>query len=339
MTETYAPPAFVGAAPSSMDTPPSTWKVTVIWEAALAAITLGFAVYANLSDDRLWRGVGSQAAVLMVIALGLDLGIRGGAINLAVGPLAGACAITTANLADGNDVLVAAATVIVVATVVGIGVGSAAVGLRAPTWAATLLAGGLASAVMFSTQEIVRVDTDLRPPWLVLAVVLAVLLSVIAAVPMRTLVWNAGSASRDRAAQRTFAVAATCVAAMAVSFALVASGGAINAIVLGAAYPQDAGYLFVAFVAVVVGGTSVRGGRGGVTGVISASLLLTMIDRWSRFKGWAPWKVYVIFAVLGLLALLGSTLIDSWLRRQPKAATAAGAPLPPPPPPFDAPPR
>jgi ribose/xylose/arabinose/galactoside ABC-type transport system permease subunit len=124
--------------------------VHVLWEVVLLAATVGLALWfshahhAGVSGSGL-RGLLLAGATLGFLTIGVGLSLRAGAVNLAVGPIAAACALFYATHSD-RGLATTIGIALVLAGAAGVAIGLATVALHVPAWAASL-AGGFAVIV------------------------------------------------------------------------------------------------------------------------------------------------------------------------------------------------
>jgi len=81
-------------------------------------------------------------------------------------------------------------------------------------------------------------------------------------------------------------------------------------------------YLFQSITAVVIGGTSLAGGRGSLLATAMAALFLSQLAQVVLSLGAAPSTQLLVQAAALVLALAGSSILRSWSRRRALAVTA-----------------
>src|SRR2546423_10001536 len=131
--------------------------VRVLWEAGLLLATGGLAFWFYHSYQAGVTGAGLRvllltAATLGFLTIGLGLSLRAGAVNLAVGPIAAACAVFLAGHSD-RSLVVTIGIALALALGVGVAIGLLTVGLHVPAWAASL-AGSFAVVVWLQQRAV-----------------------------------------------------------------------------------------------------------------------------------------------------------------------------------------
>lgn len=95
---------------------------------------------------------------------------------------------------------------------------------------------------------------------------------------------------------------------------------------LGAVQPTlDAGFELTVITAVVLGGTSLNGGRGGIIGTALGALILTIVENGLVLTGASPYIFDIVRGVVLLAALLTSGAPErllAWIQRDRKEALA-----------------
>ena len=237
--------------------------------------------------------VATQSAALAVLAVGQTFVILCGLIDLSVGQLTGLIVVLVCDVAAGRDAMMAPALLLAI----GLGAGSGAVtGLLNNRLRIHPLI--LTFGTMSVLQGIVFTYTDRsvgRAPaaiaWLadgrLLGLPVAPLLVLVLAAGahvtltrtrfgMHVRAVGGGRDNARRAGIDTDRVAATVFVISGVSASI---GGLLVAGRLGVGYPHaGAGFELDAIVAVVLGGTSLAGGRGSVAGTVAAVLLLGLTN-------------------------------------------------------------
>lgn len=258
------------------------WLLALLFIAAIAAIP----------DFRTWDNVSNvlkQSAPLAVLAIGQTFVITAGMMDLSVGQLAGLVVVLTCAIANGASTW--ALPVALLAAGLGLGIGSVngllVNRLRIHPLILTL---GMLSVL----QGVIFVYTDRSvgqaPPELVLlasgqvswvpcSVLLIALLALAAHLVLHhsALGLHIAAVGSDEESARRVGLAANRVrvAAFALSGFSAGIAGLLVAGRIGTGYPNaGTGYELDAIVAVVLGGTSIAGGRGTIAGTIAAALLL-----------------------------------------------------------------
>src|SRR2546421_11293504 len=257
--------------------------------AALAAAGLipEFRSLGNLAN------VATQSAALAVLAVGQTFVILCGLIDLSVGQLTGLIVVLVCDVAAGRDAMMAPALLLAI----GLGAGSGAVSglcnnrLRIQPLILTFGTMSVFQCIIFTYTDRSVGRAPGRVAWLadgrLLGLPVALLLVLLLAggahiTRTRTrfgIHVRAVGGSRDnarRAGIDTDRVAANVFVISGVSAAI---GGLLVAGRLGVGYPHaGAGFELDAIVAVVLGGTSLAGGRGSVAGTVAAVLLLGLTN-------------------------------------------------------------
>lgn len=265
--------------------------VHLIWEVLLLAAVVGVAFLLERENPNAVRGgqldlLLVAAAALGLLAIGAGLTLRAAAPNLALGPVAIACAL---HFAENGDNGVVAAMVPATAAVVGLGLLLAllVVGLHVPSWAASL-AVGLAAVVYIQLRTApVEVQGGYDPTQHSLYLfggfaaltVLGGLLGTIKTVrrsvgrfrPVADPAWRRGALAS--------VITSLCLIA---SMVLAAAAGVLLAAGGSGPVVPTTGFEWsgLALGAAMLGGTSAFGRRGGVTGTLFAVVLIILFLRY-----------------------------------------------------------
>lgn len=261
--------------------------------AVLAALVLVF----GLSTDgflsvRTFQAVANQIPALLVVAVGMTFVLVVGAIDLSVGSaLALGGGVLGVLLMGGTPLPLAIGGCLLVG--VGVGVLNAAVMIRwrLPSFIVTLgmleIARGAAYLVTNSqTQYIgarIEVVSDAAIVGLSLPFVLAVLVVAAGQVTLSRTVFGRymiAVGTNEEAVRLTgIDTRRIKLAVFAVAGLLTGLGGVIHAARLAAADPNaGVGFELQAIAAVVIGGTSLMGGRGSVVGSMFGVLIIAVLD-------------------------------------------------------------
>ncbi len=282
--------------------------VHLLWELVLL-IGLGALVFAT----RRWHadllsGAGLRAlllgaAGLGVVTVGLALSLRAGAVNLAVGPIAGAAALYQAT--HGGAVLVTVAVAVLLATLVGLAIGTVVVVFQVPGWAASLGGALIVIVWIFKHAGPVTVTASYHPQrhalyWFVGFAVLSLLGGVLGLIkPIRRGLGRYRPVS-DPAARRGGAAAALALLALAGSGALAGLGGALTALASPVVVPDQGLTLTgLALGAALLGGTSAFGRRGGILGTVLAVSLATLFLAYGDAANWRMSPLAVAAGLIG----------------------------------------
>lgn len=251
----------------------------------------------------------NQSALPLIIAVGATLVILMGSIDLSVEGVMGAAGMTfvlmTANSRDSHDYGVA--TALVVALVVGIGLGLLSglihTRLKVPSFIVTLGVGyvGLGIAtLLFGTEAIPFLADEALKLWpsrLTLGLphsfwLAIALVALGAAVARYTRVGRFAYAignNEQIALGNGVPVARNKVVIFAVAGACSALAGVLASMQLGAGSATvGIGNLFLTIAAVVIGGTSLGGGKGGILRSALGVLLLTTLNNGLILSGVSP---------------------------------------------------
>ena len=300
---------------------------------ALAAICVALALH--LTGTLLIEGYSSEftirsmlvlACLLGVASIGQTLVILLGGIDLSTPFVIGFANVVAAQLyGEGMDFALVCAIVAILALAIGafngfvsstlaihplivtLGVGTTVQG-AVLLWTAGFPAG---SAPAFVTQ-FVSIGGQAGPlpaPWLVpfFVALLAVMALVLARTPFGRRLYALGS-NPQAAPYALISPVAIWTATYALSALFAALAGVLLLGFTGSAY-GDVGqpYLFQTIAAVVIGGTTLIGGRGGLAGTAAGALVLTEINTLLIGLGLSPAMVEAAFGVLiiSLVSLYG----------------------------------
>jgi len=249
-----------------------------------------------LSDDFLTTNnltnVIRQSSVTGIVAIGMTVVILTAGLDLAVGSVLAFSSVAAAMfIHDGMPVPLAILAALSVGIVAGIVVGIAIAKGRVPPFVATLamlsIARGLALTVTdgrsitgmpdsfrwIGTGSVGPIDV----PVLIAGLVLASTWFVLNRTTFGRYVYAIGS-NREAAKFAAVPIDRVLITVYAISGLLAAVAGLILTARLGSAQPTaEAGLEFEAIAAVVIGGTSLAGGKGGLGGTVVGVLLLGLI--------------------------------------------------------------
>lgn len=291
-----------------------------LWELALAlaAAGVGYLLYRAQSDA--FGGAGLRtlvlsASVLGALTLACALSLRVGAVNLAVGVVAGASALYFGLHGEGG--LVSHLAVVVgVCALIGLVQGLVVVGLHVPGWAVSL-GVGLVLLIWSNRQATVAVAGAYDPNphayyWFGGFCVLSLLGGLAGLVPsIRRLVGRFRPVA-DPAERRGFVAAGVTLAGIVASTILAGVGGVLSVSQTGRAAPTDGLELTaLALGAALLGGTSAFGRRGGVFGTILAVVLLTVTMAYATASD-RSWPVAGFAAVAIGLGLVMTRLVERY---------------------------
>ncbi|XAS63772.1 substrate-binding domain-containing protein [Micrococcaceae bacterium Sec5.8] len=327
-------------------------QLRAVWMLAFVAIALVFATPLFLQPSNMLN-VLLTAAVVALIAAGQTYVIILAEIDLSVGAVLGFSAITTASVISQYGVVAGLAAGLAVGALAGLINGVLVTKAKMPSFIATLATMSIFAGLtlQFSQGNPVKV-TDAAflalgqgnllgiptPIWIML--VLGVLFGYILA---RTRFGRELYATGDNADAARLAGISTDrvkILAFMISGVLAATAGFILTARLGTAQPTaGTGLELAAIAAVIIGGTSLAGGRGALLGTLVGAVLLAMIDNGLNLLNVSPFLQSVVKGAVILLAVFvdrNSGLLMRIFRsgpartEAPGTATAAGPGAPAP---------
>jgi ribose transport system permease protein len=286
--------------------------------AVIAAINPNFLSFSNFVRI-------SQAAMIpLVLGLGATFIILMGSIDLSVEGILALCAVILSllvlNGANGNDLgLLGVAAVLVVGAGAGLLNGVVHVGMRIPSFMATLgmwfvgvgaanaILGGLAVRINDPLIRGLAIERFLGLPWGVWLALAALLVAWVIQDHTRLgrYLYALGG-GEDLAALSGIPVARVRVAAFTIAGVFYALGGILAAAQLGLGNALiGQGRLFTTITAVVVGGTALSGGQGSVLQTLVGVLIVVVLANGMVLMGVSP---YVQQAVQGLMIIAAVAL-------------------------------
>jgi ribose transport system permease protein len=276
-----------------------------------------------------------QSALAGILAIGMTLVILTAGIDLSVGSTAAFSGMIVAILLDGQvPVVLAIAGALLVGLAVGLFMGALSAQLRLPAFIITL--AGLVSirGAAYITTDGKPVGQNFPEPFLFIGggyigffpvaglIFIGVTVLIGAVLRFTTFGEYIYAVGSNEEAARLSGVPVKLVQAsvFGVSGLLAALAGVLLASRLTIAQPTAfQGAELDAIAAVVLGGTSLFGGRGGVSGTFIAVLLLTVLRNLFNLLGIGSFYQMVATGVILILALILNMVIDSQAR-----ALAAG---------------
>lgn len=297
----------------------------VVLSLLLSVINPRFATFANVA------AILDQAAIPIVVVMGLTFVVLMGSIDLSVEGIIGATSMVTALLAlndsNAHDLgLFAVLASVLLGTLLGSFNGIVHVALRVPSFMVTLGTWSIGlgiGAVLFGTRPPRLLDPYVRGlglgSWAGLSrftyvAALAVLVAVV--VQRYTLLGRYAFAiggGAEIARQSGVPVGRYKVAVFAMAGAFTGLAGAMTTIRTGVgAVDAGNGRLFGTIAAVVIGGTLLSGGRGGVGRSVIGVLLLVVLGNGMILVGISS---YVQQAVQGLIIVL-AVFVTMWRHRE-----------------------
>ncbi|XTR50930.1 ABC transporter permease [Pseudarthrobacter sp. So.54] len=291
-------------------------QLRAVWMLAFVAIALVFATPLFLQPSNMLN-VLLTAAVVALIAAGQTYVIILAEIDLSVGAVLGFSAITTASVISQYGVVAGLAAGLAVGALAGLINGVLVTKAKMPSFIATLATMSIFAGLtlQFSQGNPVKV-TDAAflalgqgnllgiptPIWIML--VLGVLFGYILA---RTRFGRELYATGDNADAARLAGISTDrvkILAFMISGVLAATAGFILTARLGTAQPTaGTGLELAAIAAVIIGGTSLAGGRGALLGTLVGAVLLAMIDNGLNLLNVSPFLQSVVKGAVILLAV------------------------------------
>jgi ribose transport system permease protein len=278
--------------------------------------------------------IANQIAVIAIVAIGMTLVILTGGIDLSVGSLIALSAVVSTLLirdaaggeqAGAGGMVLACAAGVGACGLLGLITGGLVTALRIPPFIVTLAMMLVASGLAFLAargQSVYQVPdsfvwlgrgSDLGLPravWLT-GILYALAHILLARTRAGRYVYAVGS-NETAARLSGVPVGRTLLWVYAACGALAGLGGVVMASQLKSGAPTYGGmYELYVIAAVVVGGTSLAGGRGHVLGTLLGALLIAVIQNGMNLTGV---ESYTQKVVLGLV-ILGAVMLDMWRRR------------------------
>lgn len=292
-------------------------------------IIFSFASHGTFDSFQTWGGIGSSAAELGIVAVGVGFLMISGEFDLSVGAnFAFAALVMAIMVHDGYPPIEGLAVDLAIGVGIGLLNGIVTVVLGIPSFIATLGTYFLWSAVIL----IVTAGTTVTilPPepglltvlggilgdqmrseilwWLGIALVVGVLLH-------RTITGNwiyAIGGRRMAAREAGVAVARTRIMAFTLCGMLAAFAGAVQLAHLGS---MSAGfgtsYQLEAIAASVVGGCALTGGRGSMLGIVVGTIILQMLASGLILSGVSPYWYQAVVGIIIIVAVAMHSRIGS----------------------------
>ncbi len=311
---------------------------------AVVLLIVATALFGILADGVLSvdtaRNVLSQASMLTIMAIGFGMVLIAGHLDLSIGSTAALAGVLTMSL-QPRGLWLSILVGLLAAAAVGLVNGALVTIARMPSLIATLgtLIAVRGLAFLASGGRPVqggRLDLALALDQSRLGVLTVRILIMFAAVVafdllMRRTVWGrellatGGGAVPARAAG--VPVARRTIEVFTVSGLLAGLAGAVQALALNSASPTAGETaLLVVVAAVVVGGTSLDGGRGTVAGALIGVLLVTGVSVYMNRAGIDSAYQRVLVGALLLGVVLVSRSRKEEVRRAPRRVTAQAVP-------------
>jgi ribose transport system permease protein len=291
-----------------------------------------------LNADNL-RNIANQIAVIAILAVGMTMVIITGGIDLSVGSLVALSVVVTTLLIEAGGALDATPAVMVLACLAGVGLcglvglfnGAMVTLFQVPPFIVTLammqVASGLAGRLT-GGESVYRIPPSFM--WLGTgadlfgvpnAVVLMLLLYAAAHVLMTRTVLGRylyAVGGNARAARLSgIPVRRVLIFAYVASGLLAGLGGVVLASQLKSGSPNwGRSYELYVIAAVVVGGTSLSGGRGKVLGTLLGALLIAVMQNGMNLMNVGPFDQQISIGLVILGAVLFDRLRRGWQVRE-----------------------
>jgi ribose transport system ATP-binding protein len=310
----------------------------------LIIVTLALGAYIFGQNDRYLSpfsvaSVLSLATALGFIALGQTVSLMLGGIDLSVGPLAGFLVVVASFFMNQKTpiglVIIGFVLMVVIAVAVGLVNGSLIRWAKFTPIAATLamyialqglsfvLRDGPGGIISSNITDVIQIMVGPIP----VAFILLIVISVVAEVMLRRSRWGLrlrATGSEEESARRVGVRVNRTVVGGYVLTALFTVIGAIMLMAqIGIGDPQQGvSYTLASVTAVVLGGTSLLGGRGTFIGTVLGALLLTQATNATTFLGLPSATTYFFQGALILVAAVAYSFVR--VRRRRKRAISTG---------------
>jgi ribose transport system permease protein len=298
-------------------------QTTIVWALVLVGIPLSRLASPNFPSWSLVEGTLVLSLFLVLAAFGQGLVILIGGIDLSLAAVVTMGAYLTGRLAsDGLPTLAAVAVALVACALVGC-VNGLLVGLAGfPPFIVTLATGSIVSALLLGASR--GAPAQQSPEGLAdlfgrRSDLLGVATPVWILVGVCVLGWVVQH--RTRMGRRAFAVGGSPAAAnisgvpvtrsYAITYAAAGLAYGLAGIALlgyssGADLSLGGSWLLPSITAVVVGGSSIRGGTGAFLGTVGGAVLITLLSTDISAAGFAEGWKQVLYGVIIVAALLGN---------------------------------
>ncbi|MFL6052622.1 MAG: ABC transporter permease [Actinoallomurus sp.] len=300
-----------------------TSRLRAVWMLLLVGIVLTVASPVFLTSTNLLN-VGLAASVAALLAVGQTYVIILAEIDLSVGASLGFSAVVTALTLRSHGLLPAIAAGVAVGVAIGLVNGLLVTKARMPSFIATLatmsVLGGL-SLQLTSGNPVAVTDYTFQGigqdrlagvpvPVLIMLVVFAVFGFVLARTRYGRFVYATGD-NAEAARLSGIRTQRVKVLAFVVSGVLAALAGFILTARLSTAEPTaGTGLELEAIAAVIIGGTSLAGGRGTLVGTLVGALVLGVIDNGMNLLDVSPFLQNVVKGLVILLAVFLDRNLD-----------------------------
>ncbi|MED1443626.1 ABC transporter permease [Aeribacillus composti] len=265
-----------------------------------------------------------QASVVGIVAIGMTFVILTGGIDLSVGAILAVSGVSFAlMLNSGTTVPIALLIVILIGILIGIinGIGSTFFGIQPfiMTLATMAVGNGVALLLSNGTPQTFMVDSliieffgnggiGIIPGPVILFVGITIISwLVLKYLPFGRFVYGVGG-SLEAARLSGIRTTRILIIVYSISGLTAALAGLINASRLYVGHPTaDSTIMLDSIAAVVIGGTSLMGGRGGVGGTVLGALLLAMVANLLNLLGVSPFHQQVAKGIIIVAAILFTT--------------------------------
>lgn len=305
--------------------PTKTWvnQVTIVWLIALVCLPLSRIVSENFPSFTQISSILILGLFLVTVAFGQGLVILTGGIDLSVASVVGLGAFATGVLTNsGVPVLMAVAIAIGLSALVGLINGLFVAYAGFPPFIVTLASGTILASVLLGVskgapaQKSPPVLADIFSGRVAVFGIPTPIVALVTIVLLGLLLQN-----RTRLGRQAYCVGnsvrATQIAGLSVPATLIcvyavagAFYGLTGVMLLGYSSGADlnigASWLLPSITAVVVGGSSIRGGAGSFLGTVGGAVLLTLLGICISAAGIPEGSKQVLYGAIILIALIGA---------------------------------
>lgn len=317
-------------------------ELRAVWMLLLVGIVLSIASPVFLTSTNLLN-VGLATSVVALLAIGQTYVIVLAEIDLSVGSALGFSAVVSALVLRHHGLPLGLAAGLASGVVVGLVNGLLVTKARMPSFIATLATMSILSGLtlQISSGDPVAVTNSAFqgigqdylagvpvPVWLML-VAYALFGALLARTGYGRFVYATGD-NLEAARLSGIRTQRVKIWAFAVSGLLAALGGFILTARLSTAEPTaGTGYELESIAAVIIGGTSLAGGRGNLLGTLVGALVLGVIDNGMNLLDVSPFLQDVVKGVVILLAVYLDRNVDALRALVSWRRTGPGSPAPP----------
>ena len=291
-----------------------------VWVALAVAIAYGVLFVPAFPTTQNIDSVLRQGATLGIVSLGETFVILTAGIDLSVGMLMGLVTVTSNGIMNGDPglILPILALALVIGVSVGVANGLGVVVARVHPLIVTLAMLSILQGLIFvyTDRTVGTAPLEFRQlaygsvgpipaPFLLLVILAAVCWVVLSSTPLGRYIYAVGG-DEGNARRAGIPVGRVKVAVYVICGALAAIAGLVLAARLGSGYTlAGSGFELDAVVAVVLGGTSLAGGRGGVVGTVAGVFLLALVANLLNLAGVSPFVQKIVDGVIivGAIAL------------------------------------